>query len=227
MIVSWISIEMMSPFFDHQNQRWNQGFSHQIHIWQACQEGKKIHTRVLLYGEGKIGSGLTAKIKENFAVANHISWWSDYRTLHTTQTHTNSQLPLSDHSVASCLTSSAEKLHWTHCFDVLPTSQLLARSALVQDAISKWCYRWTIALCMQLYFWSKWNLTISDKNSCILNMQWGITKQTQINSSWTDIAASPVPVTLLPNINREWWNRVHRKQSTHSIPPLPHTTLIC
>ena len=38
-----------------------------------------------------------------------------------------------------------------------------------------------------LYFRSKRNLTISDKNSCILNMQWGITKRTQINLSWTDI----------------------------------------
>ena len=28
------------------------------------------------------------------------------------------------------------------------------------------------------YFWSKWNFTISDKKSCILNMQRGITKQT-------------------------------------------------
>ena len=45
------------------------------------------------------------------------------------------------------------------------------------------------------YFRSKRNLTISDKNSCILNMQRGITKWTQINSSWTDIiTASLVPV---------------------------------
>ena len=31
-------------------------------------------------------------------------------------------------------------------------------------------------------------------------MQRGITKQTQINSSWTDIAASLMPVTLLQNM---------------------------
>ena len=37
-----------------------------------------------------------------------------------------------------------------------------------------------------LYFRSKRNLTISDRNSCILNMKWGITKRTQINSYWTD-----------------------------------------
>ena len=33
---------------------------------------------------------------------------------HTAQTQTNSQLLLSDHSVASRLTRLAEKLHWTH-----------------------------------------------------------------------------------------------------------------
>ena len=33
-----------------------------------------------------------------------------------------------------------------------------------------------------LYFRSKWNLTISDKNSCILNMQRGITKQTNAHT---------------------------------------------
>ena len=44
-----------------------------------------------------------------------------------------------------------------------------------------------------LYFRSKWNWTISDKNSCILNMQWGITKGTQITSSWTDMTISLVP----------------------------------
>ena len=45
----------------------------------------------------------------------------DWRPPHTAQTQTNSQLPLSDHSVASCLTCSAERLHWTHRFKVLPT----------------------------------------------------------------------------------------------------------
>ena len=45
------------------------------------------------------------------------------RPPHTAQTQTNSQLFLSDHSVASCLTRSAEKLHWTHHFDVLLTPQ--------------------------------------------------------------------------------------------------------
>ena len=78
-----------------------------------------------------------------------------------------------------------------------------------------------------LYFRSKRNLTISDKNSCILNMQRGITKQTQINLSWTDIAASLVPVTLLQNM-KTGNDRTEciEKQSSHSFPPLPHTVLI-
>ena len=42
-----------------------------------------------------------------------------FKAPHTTQTQTNSQLPLSYRSVSSCLTCSSEKLHWTH-FDVLP-----------------------------------------------------------------------------------------------------------
>ena len=32
-------------------------------------------------------------------------------------------LPLSDHSVASCLTCLAERFHWTHRLDVLPAPQ--------------------------------------------------------------------------------------------------------
>lgn len=39
------------------------------------------------------------------------SWFGHLRPPHTTQTHTNSQLLFTDHSVASCLTYSAEKLH--------------------------------------------------------------------------------------------------------------------
>ena len=65
-------------------------------------------------------------------------------SLNTAQIQTSSQLPLSDHSVASCLTCWAEKLHWTYRFDMLPTPQERVRSALAWDAISQcnnsgWC----------------------------------------------------------------------------------------
>ena len=72
---------------------------------------------------------------------------------------------------------------------------------------------------------SKQNLTISNKNSCILNMQPGITKQTQINSSWLDITASLVPVLQNMKTGNDGTECVE-KQSAHSIPPFPHTVLI-
>ena len=76
---------------------------------------------------------------------------------------------------------------------------------------------WEIYARNSLYFRSNRNLTMSDKNSCILNMQRGITKRTQINSSWTDITASLVPVLQ----NMKWRNRVHRKtkRKQYSAPP--------
>ena len=77
-----------------------------------------------------------------------------------------------------------------------------------------------------LYFRSKQNLTISDKNSCILNMQRDITKWTQINSSWADITASLMPV--LQNMKtRNDGTECIENQSAHSIPTLPHIALIC
>ena len=63
-----------------------------------------------------------------------------YRSPHTTQTQSSSQMPLSDHSVASRLTRSAEKLDLTWCFDMLPTPQQCVRSVLARDAISGWRY---------------------------------------------------------------------------------------
>ena len=49
-------------------------------------------------------------------------------------------------------------------------------------------------------------------------MQRGITKRTQINSSWMDIAASLVPVTVVTpkHENGEWRNRVHRKNANQN-----------
>ena len=76
-----------------------------------------------------------------------------------------------------------------------------------------------------LYFWLKRNLTISDKNSCILNMQRGITKRTQINLSWTDITACLVPVLQNMKTRNDGTDCIE-KQRTHSICPLPHTALI-
>ena len=79
--------------------------------------------------------------------------------------------------------------------------------------------------CNSLYFWSKRNWTISDKNSCILNKQQGITKRTQINSSWKDITASLMPVLQNMKTENDGAECIE-KRSSHSIPPFPHTTLI-
>ena len=58
-------------------------------------------------------------------------------------------------------------------------------------------------------------------------MQRGITKWTQISSSWTDIAASLVPATLLQNMKTgNDGTECIEKKSAHSIPPLQHTALI-
>ena len=102
-----------------------------------------------------------------------------------------------------------------HRFDMMPTPQYRECSALARDAVSGWHFVlwdvcWDACARNSLYFQSKRNLTISDKNSCKLNMQQGITKWTQINSSRTDITTSLVPV--LQNIkNREWRNGMHRR----------------
>ena len=56
-------------------------------------------------------------------------------------------------------------------------------------------------------------------------MQWGITKWTQINSSWKDITASLVPVLQNMKTVNDGTECIE-KQSAHSIPPLPHTALI-
>ena len=69
------------------------------------------------------------------------------------------------------------------------------------------------------------NETISDKNSCILNMQQGINKQTQINSSWTDITASLVPALQNMKTGNDGEECVEN-QSAHSITLLPHAILI-
>ena len=52
-----------------------------------------------------------------------------------------------------------------------------------------------VCVCNSISFWSKRNITISDRNSCILNVQWGITKQTQINLSWMDITLTTPATT--------------------------------
>ena len=76
--------------------------------------------------------------------------------------------------------------------------------------------------CNSLYFRSRRNLTISDKNSCILNMQPGITQRTQINSSWTDKTASCASTPK--HENSEWQNGVHRKtmRTQYYAPPTHH-----
>ena len=85
---------------------------------------------------------------------------------------------------------------------------------------------WEVYLCNSLYFQSKRNLTISDKNSSILNMQRGITKRTQINTSWTDIITTSL-MPVLPNMKtRNDRMECVENQSAHSIPPLSHTVLI-
>ena len=56
-------------------------------------------------------------------------------------------------------------------------------------------------------------------------MQQGITKLTQINSSWTDITTSLVPVLQNMKTGNDGTECIE-KQSAHSIPPLPHTVLI-
>ena len=73
-----------------------------------------------------------------------------------------------------------------------------------------------------LYFRSKLNLTVSDKNSCIQNMQWDITKQTLLGVSWTDMTASLVRVLQNMKTGNDG-TECAEKQSTHSIPPLQHT----
>ena len=74
-----------------------------------------------------------------------------------------------------------------------------------------------------LYFQSKQNLTISGKNSCILNMQRGITRRTQINWSWMDITTSLVLVLQSMKTGNDGTGCIE-KQSACSIPP-SHTSL--
>ena len=68
-----------------------------------------------------------------------------------------------------------------------------------------------------LYFWSKCNLSISDKNSCILNVKRGITKQTQINSPWTDITTSLVPVLQSMKTGNDRMECIEKQSAFH--PP--------
>ena len=68
--------------------------------------------------------------------------------------------------------------------------------------------------------------TISDKNSCILNMQQGITKRTQINLSWTDIITASLMSVLQNMKTRNEGTECVENQCAHSILPLPHTQLI-
>ena len=63
------------------------------------------------------------------------------------------------------------------------------------------------------------------KNSCILNMQQGITKRTQINSSWMDTITSLVPVLQNMKTGNDGTECIE-KQCAHNILPLPHTALI-
>ena len=121
------------------------------------------------------------------------------RPPHTAQTQTNSQLPLSDHSVASC-------------------PQYCVCSALAQVAISGWC--WCIKKTLDERFMHvKTELKYFRQNSCILNMQQGITKWTQINPSWTDmITTSLVPVLQNMKTGNDGTECLE-KQSAHSIPP--------
>ena len=56
-------------------------------------------------------------------------------------------------------------------------------------------------------------------------MQQGITKPTQINSSWTDIATSLVPVLQKMKTENDRMECIE-KQSAHRILSLPHTALI-
>ena len=143
---------------------------------------------------------------------------------HTAQTQTNSWLPLSNHSVASCRPVRQKS--------ALNTPLRRAANATVACTISACarCNKRVALVCKQdagrevharssLYFRSKRNLTISDKNSFILNMKRGITKQTQINSSWTDITASLCQSCKA--WQREWRNGVHRKptRTQYSAPP--------
>ena len=76
-----------------------------------------------------------------------------------------------------------------------------------------------------LYFRSKQNLTISAKNSCILNMQRGITKRTQIHSCWTHIITAGFMTVLQNNENKKWQNGVRRKpmRTQYSAPPTHRT----
>ena len=73
--------------------------------------------------------------------------------------------------------------------------------------------------CNSLYFWSKRNLTISDKNSCILNMQRGITKRTQINSSWTGITASLVSVLQNMKTGNDGTECIEKQSRQSILPP--------
>ena len=74
-----------------------------------------------------------------------------------------------------------------------------------------------------LYFQSKRNVTISDKNSCILNTQRGITKRTQMNSSWMDIITAGVMSVLQSMKTRNDVTECGENQSAHSILPLPQS----
>ena len=64
-------------------------------------------------------------------------------------------------------------------------------------------------------FESKLNLTISEKNSGILNTQRGITKRTQINLSWMDITASLVPVLQTMKTGNDGTECTEKQSSPH------------
>ena len=59
-------------------------------------------------------SGRACVVLSSFNSCQKLTKQKPSRPPHTTQTQTNSQLPLSYHSVSSCLTCSSENLHWTH-----------------------------------------------------------------------------------------------------------------
>ena len=56
-------------------------------------------------------------------------------------------------------------------------------------------------------------------------MQQDITKQTQINSSWTDVTASLMPVLQNMKTGNDGMECIEN-QSAYSILPLPHIALI-
>ena len=57
-------------------------------------------------------------------------------------------------------------------------------------------------------------------------MQRGITKRTQINSSWTGIITASLMLVLQNTKTRNDGTEWVENQCAHSIPPLPHTQLI-